>query len=104
MLMSTTTARSTVACSTTVATLLAAVSSAPQSLGLTPGTRVGVMIHNSTSATLYVKFGSGASSTDYDVALVAGATYESQAVVWMGIITGILSTGTGDVRVVEFRL
>lgn len=78
----------TVACSTTVATLLAAGAA-----------RRMIVITNATANTLFVKFGPNASSTDFTVRLAANGYYEMPVPVYGGVITGILDTGTGNAQV-----
>jgi hypothetical protein len=64
--------------------------------------RKGWSIHNDSSAILYVKFGSSASSTSYTVKLIADAYYELPTTsVYTGIITGIWASATGSARVTE---
>lgn len=64
--------------------------------------RKGWSIHNDSSAILYVKFGSAASSTSYTVKLIADAYYELPTTsVYTGIITGIWTSATGSARVTE---
>lgn len=64
--------------------------------------RKGWSIHNDSSAILYVKFGSAASSTSYTVKLIADAYYELPTTsVYTGIITGIWASATGSARVTE---
>ena len=82
-----------VACSTTVATLLAAGTTA----------RRMVLITNATaSSILYIKFGPNASSTDFTVRLAAGGYYEMPAPIYGGVITGILDTGTGNAQITTY--
>lgn len=88
----TTTTSSNVSTSTTVATLLASNTS-----------RIKAVIYNdSTAGILFVKEGSAASATSFNVALAAatattpGGTYICDD--YSGIITGILSAGTGTAR------
>lgn len=80
-----------VATSTTVATLLAA-----------GGARQMCMIVNDSAAILYVKFGAGASSSDYSVAIAAGGYYEVPVPMYGGVLTGTLATGTGNARVTSY--
>lgn len=80
-----------VACSTTVATLLAA-----------GGGRKMATIFNDAAAALYVKFGSTASSTDFTVKLAAGDFYELPVPMYGGIITGTLASGTGNAYVTSW--
>lgn len=77
--------------SATAVTLLAANS----------GAIARTIMNDSTSATLYVKLGTGASATNYTVALVAGAYYELPQPVYTGAVTGIWATATGFANVTE---
>lgn len=80
-----------VAASATAVTLLAANSR-----------RVSFIVFNDSSAILYVKFGSGATATDYSVKLTAGQMYEPPAnAVYIGLITGVWASATGDARLTE---
>jgi len=81
---------SNVAASITSVTLLASNTS-----------RVGAMIFNDSSAVLYVKFGSSASSTSFVVRLNSNAYYELPAPCYTGIVTGIWASATGSARVTE---
>lgn len=63
--------------------------------------RRGFVIHNDSTAILYVKFGSAASSTSYTYKLQADALLESPAWCYTGIITGIWASATGDARTTE---
>lgn len=79
-----------VATSTTVAPLRAANAA-----------RKGLTIYNESTAILYVKLGSGATSTDYTYALPASGYYEIPYG-YTGIVTGVLASGTGNAQVTEF--
>lgn len=59
------------------------------------------VIYNDSSAILYVKFGSTASSTSFTYYLAPGATLESQPACYTGIITGIWASATGSARTTE---
>lgn len=76
-----------VAVSTTVATLSASNAA-----------KTKVIVHNETG-TLYVKLGSGATSTDYSYRLTAQTTLEIEG--YTGIVTGIKQTGSTDAQVTE---
>jgi hypothetical protein len=62
--------------------------------------RKGATIVNDSSAILYVKFGSTASTTSYTVRMVSNAYYEVPFN-YSGIITGIWASATGAARVTE---
>lgn len=76
--------------SATAVTLLAANSSRNQAT-----------IYNESTSTLYVKFGSGASATDYTLP-VTGSGYYELPVRYVGIITGIWTIANGFAQVTEF--
>jgi hypothetical protein len=62
-----------------------------------------VVIHNDSTATLYLKFGATASATSYTYLLYGGDTYESPSMpVYTGQIDGIWASATGSARVTEF--
>ena len=64
--------------------------------------RLGAVIMNDSAATLYVKFGSTASTTSFTYLLTAAATLELPTnAVYTGIITGIWASATGSARVTE---
>lgn len=68
--------------------------------------RKGLVIVNDSTAILYVKFGSTASSTSYTYLLAGSsggipATLELPGVVYTGIVTGIWASATGAARVTE---
>ena len=79
------------AMSTTVATLASSNSS-----------RKGLVIFNDTGQILYVKFGTGATTTDFTVKIPDQAVYELPFQgLYTGAVTGILSTGSGEAYVTE---
>lgn len=81
---------SSVAGSATAVTLFAARS------GVSDG---GVrMIYNDSTATLYVKFGASASTTDFTVKILGDGYYEVPQPAYDGLITGIWSSATGSAR------
>lgn len=81
-----------VATSTTVATLLASAASKKM-----------VHIFNDSANKLYVKYGAGASQTDFTVMLAAGAYYETPSgFPYSGIITGILDGATGNAQITSY--
>jgi hypothetical protein len=68
--------------------------------------RKGLVIVNDSTAILYVKFGSAASTTSFTYFLAGSvggvpATLELPAVVYNGIVTGIWASATGNARVTE---
>jgi hypothetical protein len=64
--------------------------------------RLGAVVMNDSTATLYVKFGSTASTTSFTYLVAAAETLELPAnSVYTGIITGIWASATGSARVTE---
>lgn len=63
--------------------------------------RVGCLIFNDSSAALYVKFGSGASTTSFTVKMEAAAYYESPEIIYTGDVYAIWASATGSARVTE---
>jgi len=62
-----------------------------------------VHIFNESAGILYVKYGNTASATDYTLQIAAGGYYESPSGnPYSGLITGILSTGTGFAQVTAY--
>lgn len=61
-------------------------------------------IFNNSTAILYVKLGSGASSTDFSFRIVPQGYYESGFFAYTGIITGVWSAdSTGQAQITEFE-
>lgn len=65
--------------------------------------RKGAMIFNDSSATLYLKFGTTASTTSYTVQIAGNGYYEFPAYpgLYTGACDGIWSSATGNARVTE---
>lgn len=63
--------------------------------------RLGLSIHNDSTAILYVKFGTTASATSFTVKMAADAYYEAPFG-FTGRVDGIWDTATGSARVTEF--
>ncbi|MBA3678576.1 hypothetical protein H0W80_00010 [Candidatus Saccharibacteria bacterium] len=63
--------------------------------------RLGASIFNDSTATLYVKMGTTASTTSHTVQLVGGAFYELPEPMYLGIVTGIWASATGSARISE---
>jgi hypothetical protein len=61
--------------------------------------RLRIIVVNDSSATLYVKYGTTASASDWTVKLAPDSTLDEDA--YTGRIDAILSTGTGTARVTE---
>lgn len=81
-----------VAASTDSQTLLTALES-----------RKGAIIFNDSSAVLYMKFGTGASSTSHTYAIPAGLAYEFAGdEPYDGIVTGAWASATGTGRCTQW--
>lgn len=63
--------------------------------------RRGFVVVNDSTATLYAKFGSTASTTSYTYKLLAGDSFESMITPYSGIITGIWAAANGQAMVTE---
>lgn len=59
-------------------------------------------IYNDSSAVLYLKFGTTASTTSYTVQLAAGAYYEFPQPVFAGRVDGIWASANGSARVTSW--
>lgn len=62
--------------------------------------RLGATIYNEGSAVCYMKLGSTASTTSYTMQIASGGYYEVPFN-YTGIITGITSSGTAQLRITE---
>jgi len=62
--------------------------------------RKGAMVQNDSTATLYLKFGTGASATSYTVQMASGSYYEVPFS-YTGVITGLWGSATGFARCTE---
>jgi hypothetical protein len=60
------------------------------------------LIYNDAAGALFVKFGATATSTDFTVKIPAGGLFELPAPTYMGILTGILDTGSGNAQVTSY--
>lgn len=63
--------------------------------------RVGAIIYNDSTSTLRIRFGSGASNTDFSVVLTARALFEVPFG-YPGDIDGIWEASNGAARITEF--
>lgn len=63
--------------------------------------RKGLYIFNDSTASLYVKFGTTASSTSFTVFMGPGAYYELPLPVYSGRVDGIWTSATGSARMTE---
>lgn len=64
------------------------------------GSRLGFVVYNDSSAILYLKYGTGASSTSFITALAAGASW-TDPFQWTGVVNGQWASATGSARVTE---
>jgi hypothetical protein len=88
---------------TSLATLSNATSSASNvTLIASNGARKGLTIFNDSTAILYVKFGTTASTTSFTVKMTGGAYYEMPTPVYTGIVDGIWDSANGAARITEF--
>lgn len=58
-------------------------------------------VFNESTAILYLKHGSTATTTDYTVQIGAGAFYELPQPCWRGILTGLWAAANGAAQVSE---
>ena len=63
--------------------------------------RLGATVVNDSTATLYLKYGTTASTTSYSYQVPPGATWEMAFPPYTGAIDGIWSSATGNARVTE---
>jgi hypothetical protein len=61
----------------------------------------GRMIHNDSTAVLYVKFGATATSSSYTVKMASDSYYEFPEPVYTGIVDGIWASANGSARCTE---
>lgn len=70
---------------------------------VTLGARTGVSVYNDSTADLYLKLGTGASTTDFTVKIPAGGLYETPYGLFGVTITGVWSSATGAAQVTIFE-
>jgi hypothetical protein len=89
--------------STVTAVTLANVAGSASSVALFASNAAarGRVIHNDSTAALYVKFGATASTTSYTVRLDADAYYEFPPPLYTGVVDGIWASATGSARTTE---
>ena len=63
--------------------------------------RLGLMIYNDSTASLYVNFGATASTTAFTVFMAAGAYYEMSQPPYSGAVNGLWTAAAGSARVTE---
>lgn len=81
---------SSVASSATSVTLLSANSQ-----------RIAASVFNDSSAILYLKFGTTASTSSYKVQIAAGGYYELPQPIYTGRVDGIWASANGNARISE---
>lgn len=64
-------------------------------------TRRGLAVFNDSTAVLYLKFGTTASTTSYTVQVPGGGYYEAPAPCYTGRVDGIWASATGNARITE---
>lgn len=90
------------AATASTATLTNVASSATTVQALAANTaRVGCTVYNDSSAILYLKFGTTASTSSYTVQIPAGGFYEFGAPVYTGRLDAIWSAANGNARITE---
>lgn len=65
--------------------------------------RIGVLIVNDSTATLYLKYGATASTSSYSVKMEPGSYWEMPQPIYTGIIDGIWSSANGSARITELE-
>lgn len=78
-----------------------AASTASQTLKAANANRAALIVVNDASASLYVKYGSGASTASYTYLLGTGDALREE--LWTGIVTGIWTSTGGAAVVTELR-
>lgn len=62
------------------------------------------IIHNDSTAILFIKFGAGASTTDFSVRLSSQAMFVFPTPMYVGLVTGIWQAATGFARITEVQV
>lgn len=66
--------------------------------------RIGMVFFNSSTQVLYIKFGSGASATDYTYQIASnGYWWVPNSPNYQGVVTGIWASANGSVKITEFE-
>jgi hypothetical protein len=83
---------------------LANVASSASSVTLfaASGSVKGRAVYNDSTAVLYLKFGTSASSSSYTVQLAAGAYYEFPQPAYGGVVDGIWASANGNARTTQW--
>lgn len=88
----------------TTATLSNVSSSASNGTLLAENTdRIGVLVQNDSTATLYLKYGATATSSSYTVKMEPGSYWEMPQPIYQGIVDGIWSAANGAARITELE-
>lgn len=88
----------------TAATLSNVSSSASNGTLLAENTdRIGMLVVNDSTATLYLKYGATASTTSYSVRMEPGSYWEMPQPIYTGQIDGIWSSADGAARITELE-
>lgn len=88
-------------CASADVTSVAGTDSATTLLAARPA-RMHVVIHNDSTALLYIKYGSDASATDHSYEVQADQHWEMPwGVRYTGILTGVWASATGNARITE---
>jgi hypothetical protein len=85
---------------TAAVTAIPASTSAVTAAAANTGRR-GLIFYNDSADTVYLKFGSGVSSSSFSVKMAPEFTYEMQTPTYNGLITAVWSGTTGNGRVTE---
>lgn len=88
------------AASTATLTNVSASASSVSLLASTAG-RLGAILINDGTATLYLKYGATASTTSHTYQILPGQTWEMPAPIYTGAIDGIWSAANGSARITE---
>lgn len=92
----------TLAKTTTAALSNVNYSGSNQTVVASNASRIGLMLFNDTDGSLFLKYGSGSSSSSFTVKVAAGGYWEMPQPIFTGILTGTGTGGsTGATRVTE---
>lgn len=84
----------------TTATLVNVSSSASNvTLRAANDARIGMLVVNDSTATLYLKYGATASTSSYTVKMEPGSYWEMPQPIYTGIVDGIWSSANGAARI-----
>lgn len=90
--------------STATVSAVVSDSGAAVTLAAANANRTQLIIHNNSTATLFVKFGTGASSANHTRQILTQATWEMPTgnTVYTGVVTGRWAATNGDAQVTEY--